>query len=59
MLNTFGVMVKISRVRSVASLRSRSEIGIARVCVDARLREVPCDSRDERSLPVYVSNFSS
>jgi hypothetical protein len=52
-------MVKISRVRSVASLRSRSEIGIARVCVDARLREVLCDSRDERSLPVYVSNFSS
>lgn len=50
LLHTFGVMVKISNVRSVASLRSKSVMGIARVCVDARLRDVASDSRDERSL---------
>jgi len=43
-----GVIEKISSVRSVESLRSRSEMGIAKVCVEARLMEVASDSREDR-----------
>jgi len=49
-MSTFGVMVNMSSVRSTESRRSRSDIGIERVCVDARLWEVDSDSRDERCL---------
>lgn len=47
---TFGVMLNMSSVRSVESLRSRSVIGMESVWVDARLSEVASDSREERSL---------
>ena len=46
-------MVKISRVRSVASRRSKSEIGVAVVIVDLGLVEVDGASRESRSLLRY------
>ena len=48
--HTFGFMVKISRVRSVESLRSRSVIGIDNVEVEVRLSVVGAVSSDRRPL---------
>ena len=45
-----GFIVKISRVRSVESRRSRSDIGCDNVCVDARLIEVEVVCWENRSL---------
>lgn len=38
--STFGVILNISSVRSTERRRSRSVIGIERVCVDAPLKDV-------------------
>ena len=48
--HTFGFIVKISSVRSVESLRSRSVIGIDNVEVDVRLSVVGAVSSDCRPL---------
>lgn len=43
-------MVKMSNVRSVARRRSRSDIGLEIVAVEARLIDVDAVSREKRSL---------
>ena len=46
----FGFIVNISNVRSVERRRSRSEMGLDKVAVEARLIDVDAVSRDKRSL---------
>ena len=52
---TFGFIVKISSVRSVESLRSRSVIGIDNVEVEVRLSVVGAVSSDRRPLSHSIS----
>ena len=58
MAPALGFMVNISKVLSVFKRLSRSETGIERVEVDARLAVVAAVSREDRSLGHAVRNSS-